>query len=172
MTGVVGAMVVALLIVAAPTLFQHLPNAALAAVVIAAAIGLFEFGDLARIYRIQRWEFWLSILCTVGVAVFGAIPGIGLAIVIAVIEFLWDGWRPHWAVMGSLMASRATTTLHAIPKRAGYPASSCFAGMRRCFSPTPNCSATHPRCDRGISYSGAKDRGGRRTGYQRRCHFF
>jgi len=34
------------------------------------------------------------------VAVFGAIPGIGLAIVIAVIEFLWDGWRPHYAVLG------------------------------------------------------------------------
>ena len=28
------------------------------------------------------------------------IPGIGLAIVIAVIEFLWDGWRPHYAVLG------------------------------------------------------------------------
>jgi MFS superfamily sulfate permease-like transporter len=32
--------------------------------------------------------------------VLGAIPGIGLAIVIAVIEFLWDGWRPHSAVLG------------------------------------------------------------------------
>ena len=53
-----------------------------------------------RIYRIQRWEFWLSIVCFVGVAVFGAIPGIGVAIVIAVIEFLWDGWRPHSAVLG------------------------------------------------------------------------
>jgi MFS superfamily sulfate permease-like transporter len=30
----------------------------------------------------------------------GAIPGIALAIVIAVIEFLWDGWRPHSAVLG------------------------------------------------------------------------
>ena len=86
MTGVVGALVVALLIVAAPTLFRNLPYAALAAVVIAAAIGLFEFKDLARIYRIQRWEFWLSILCTVGVAALGAIPGISLAIVIAVID--------------------------------------------------------------------------------------
>jgi MFS superfamily sulfate permease-like transporter len=38
--------------------------------------------------------------CFVGVAVFGAIPGIALAIVIAVIEFLWDGWRPHSAVLG------------------------------------------------------------------------
>ena len=33
-------------------------------------------------------------------AVLGAIPGIGLAIVIAVIEFLWDGWRPYSAVLG------------------------------------------------------------------------
>jgi high affinity sulfate transporter 1 len=100
LTGVVGALIVALLIVAAPALFKNLPYAALAAVVIAAAIGLFEIGDLGRIYRIQRWEFWLSILCTAGVAVFGAIPGIGIAIVVAIIEFLWDGWRPHWAVLG------------------------------------------------------------------------
>ena len=77
MTGVVGALIVALVIVAAPNLFRDLPYAALAAVVIAAAIGLFEFKDLARIYRIQNWEFWLSILCTAGVAIFGAIPGIG-----------------------------------------------------------------------------------------------
>jgi MFS superfamily sulfate permease-like transporter len=33
-------------------------------------------------------------------AVFGAIPGIAVAVVIAVIEFLWDGWRPHSAVLG------------------------------------------------------------------------
>jgi len=38
--------------------------------------------------------------CFAGVGVFGAIPGIALAIVIAVIEFLWDGWRPHSAVLG------------------------------------------------------------------------
>jgi len=77
-----------------------LPYAALAAVVIASAIGLFEVADLIRIFRIQPWEFWLSIACFVGVAVLGAIPGIGLAIAIAVLEFLWDGWRPHSAVLG------------------------------------------------------------------------
>jgi high affinity sulfate transporter 1 len=100
LTGVVGALVVALLLLAAPNLLQHLPASALAAVVIASAIGLIEVTDLIRIFRIQRWEFWLSIACFVGVAVFGAIPGIGLAVVIAVIEFLWDGWRPHSAVLG------------------------------------------------------------------------
>src|SRR5580765_6023361 len=100
LTGVVGALAIALLLVLGPNLLRYLPNTALAAVVIAAAIGLFEVADLRRIYRIQRWEFWLSMVCFAGVAVFGAIPGITIAIVIAVIEFLWDGWRPHSAVLG------------------------------------------------------------------------
>jgi len=84
----------------APNLLKNLPTATLAAVVIASAIALVEIADLRRIYRIQRWEFWLSIGCLAGVAIFGAIPGIGLAIMAAVIEFLWDGWRPHSAVLG------------------------------------------------------------------------
>ncbi len=100
LTGVVGALTVAALLVVAPDLLKYLPTSALAAVVIASAIGLIEITDLRRIYRIQRWECWLSIACTVGVVMFGAIQGIGLAIVIAVIEFLWDGWRPYSAVLG------------------------------------------------------------------------
>jgi MFS superfamily sulfate permease-like transporter len=100
LTGAVGAIAIAILLLVAPNLLQNLPDPALAAVVIASAIGLFEIADLRRIFRIQRWEFWLSMTCFAGVAVFGAIPGIGLAIVIAVIEFLWSGWRPHSAVLG------------------------------------------------------------------------
>jgi high affinity sulfate transporter 1 len=100
LTSVVGALAIALLLLAAPNLLRYLPTAALAAVVIAAAIGLIEVADLKRIYRIQRWEFWLAIVCIVGVAVLGVIPGIGLAIAIAIAEFLWDGWRPHSAILG------------------------------------------------------------------------
>jgi high affinity sulfate transporter 1 len=99
-TGVVGALGVATLLVAGPDLLRNLPTPALAAVVIASAIGLLEITDLRRFWRIQRWEFWLSILCMVGVAVLGAVPGIGLALVVAIIEFLWDGWRPHSAILG------------------------------------------------------------------------
>ncbi len=123
LTGVVGALVVAGLILVAPALLRHLPNAALAAVVIASAIGLFEIADLGRIYRIQRWEFWLSIVCLLGVAVLGAIPGIGLAIAIAVIEFLWDGWRPYSAVLGRAEGVRG---YHDIAR---YPAARQIPGL-------------------------------------------
>lgn len=116
LTGVFGALGVALLLLLAPNLLQNLPNSALAAVVIAAAIGLFEFKDLKRIYRIQQWEFWLSITCFVGVAVLGAIPGIGLAVVLAVIEFLWDGWRPHYAVLGRVEGIRGYHDISRYPQ--------------------------------------------------------
>jgi MFS superfamily sulfate permease-like transporter len=92
-TGVVGALAVAALLVGAPALLENLPGSALAAVVIASVIGLIEWRDLQRIRRIQAWEFWI---------VFGAIEGIALAVVVAVIEFLWDGWRPHSAVLGKV----------------------------------------------------------------------
>jgi high affinity sulfate transporter 1 len=97
---ITAAAAIALLLVLAPELLHYLPNTALAAVVIAAAIGLFEVSGLVRIYRMQRWEFWLSMVCFAGVMLFGAIPGITIAIILAVIEFLWDGWRPYSAVLG------------------------------------------------------------------------
>ena len=106
LTGVIGALAVALLLMFAPNLLEHVPTTALAAVVISSAIGLIEVNDLGRIYRIQRWEFWLSVVCFAGVAVFGAIQGVGIAVVIAVIEFLWDGWRPHSAVLGRVEGIR------------------------------------------------------------------
>ncbi|MCY1210420.1 putative sulfate transporter [compost metagenome] len=115
LTGVVGALAVAALLMFAPNLLQYLPNSALAAAVIAAAIGLFEVNDLKRIYRIQQWEFWLSMVCFAAVAVFGAIQGIILAVVIAVIEFLWDGWRPHYAVLGRVEGLRGYHDMQRYP---------------------------------------------------------
>ncbi len=120
-TGIVGALAVAVVLMVAPNLMRHLPNSALAAVVIAAALGLFEIADLKRIYRIQRWEFWLSVACFVGVAVFGAIPGIGLAVVLAVVEFLWDGWRPHYAIMGRVEGLRGYHDIKRYPHAVQIP---------------------------------------------------
>jgi MFS superfamily sulfate permease-like transporter len=99
-------------------LLDNLPNAALAAVVIASAIGLIEVSDLKRLYRIQCWEFWLSIVCFVGVAVFGAIPGIGLSVVIAVIEFLWDGWRAPFGGAGQGRGPARLSRRHPLSPRA------------------------------------------------------
>ena len=99
-TGMVGALFVAAVLFFSSDFLSKIPESALAAVVITAAWSLLEFSDLKRIYRIQRWEFWLSMFCLIAVIIFGVIPGISLAIVVAIIEFLWESWRPHSAILG------------------------------------------------------------------------
>jgi len=123
LASVVGAVAVAALLIGAPQLLANLPKATLAAVVIASAWALFEGQDLRRMYRIQRWEFWLSMVCLAGVAVLGAVAGIGLAIAIAVIEFLWQGWRPHSAVLGRVDGVKG---YHDITR---YPAARVVPGL-------------------------------------------
>jgi high affinity sulfate transporter 1 len=121
LAGVFGAGCAMVLIVFAPNLLANLPSAALAAGVIASAITLIQIADLRRIYRIQRWEFWLSMGCLAGVAVLGPIPGIGLAIAIAVIEFLWDGWRPHFAVLGRVDGVKGYHDIERYPQARRIP---------------------------------------------------
>ncbi len=123
LTGVVGALAVAALLLFWPNLLKFTPTAALAAVMIAAAISMAEVTDLPRLFRIQRWEFWLSMACLAGVAVFGAIPGIAIAVVIAVVQFLWDAWRPHFAVLGRVEHIRG---YHDTVR---YPNARCIPGL-------------------------------------------
>ena len=121
LTGVVGAIAIALLLLFAPQLLRNLPYAALAAVVISSAIGLFEFKDLGRLYRINRWEFWLSIAAFLGVASLGPVPGMMIAIAIALAEFIWDAWRPHYAILGEPEGVHGFHDLKRYPQARQFP---------------------------------------------------
>ena len=121
LTGVVGALVIALLLVFAPALLRNLPYTALAAVVISSAIGLFELGDLGRLYRIQRFEFWLSVAAFLGVALRGPVPGMMIAIAIALAEFIWDAWRPHYAILGRAEGVKGYHDLKRYPEARQVP---------------------------------------------------
>src|SRR5262249_47791355 len=67
-TGLVGAVCIALLLIFAPSLLQNLPQAALGAIVISACIGLVEIPGVLRLLQLRRGEFILSLVCFLGVA--------------------------------------------------------------------------------------------------------
>ena len=100
MTGLVGAGVVVLLIVAVPGLLTNLPSTALAAIVITAALSLFDLAGARRLLRLRRSEFGLSVVSFLGVVVFGVLPGIGIAVGLSLLNFIRHAWRPHDAVLG------------------------------------------------------------------------
>ncbi len=99
-TGLVGAGAILLLLVAVPGLLAPVPTAALAAVVISAALSLFDLEGLRRLWRLRRSELGLALVAFLTVAVFGALPGIGVAVGLSLLNFIRHAWRPHDAILG------------------------------------------------------------------------
>lgn len=103
-TGIVGAGVVVLLLLAFNSLVADLPQAALAAVVIAAALSLMDLSILRRYAAVRPSALVLSLVATVGVILFGVLQGILLAVVLSILVFFRRSWRPHGEVLGRVEA--------------------------------------------------------------------
>lgn len=99
-TGLVaaGAMTLVLLFLTGP--LQYLPASALAAVLISAAIGLFDWPALVRLFRIHDGEFLVCLAAMLGVVALGALQGIAVAIALAMLVLLVRSSRPADAVLG------------------------------------------------------------------------
>lgn len=100
LTGVVGALSIVVLLVAAPALMQDLPTTALAAVVIAAALGIFDLRAVAVFRRVRRSDFVLTIVAFLAVTALGVLVGIGVAVALSLLDVVRRAWRPHDAILG------------------------------------------------------------------------
>jgi high affinity sulfate transporter 1 len=100
LTPLVGAVAIAVLLVAAPGALKDLPLPMLAAIVITAAIGLIDVAGVRRLYRVRRSEFVLWLAAFGGVALLGVLVGIFVAILLSLGDFVRRAWRPHDAVLG------------------------------------------------------------------------
>lgn len=87
------------LLIAGPVL-EVVPQAALGALVIYAAILLIDVDDFRRLWHFRRSEFWLAMITTAGVLGFGVLRGVLVAIALSVLLLLVEVARPHSAALG------------------------------------------------------------------------
>ncbi|MBO1332142.1 SulP family inorganic anion transporter [Streptomyces sp. VRA16 Mangrove soil] len=100
LAGVVGAALILLMLVLLPGLFRNLPQPALAAVVITASLSLADLPATRRLWRQRKAEFWLTIAAFLGVALFGVLPGIGIAVGLSILNVFRRAWWPYSTVLG------------------------------------------------------------------------
>ena len=81
---------------------QYVPVAALGAVLVRAASSLADISTLKALYKIDRREFALSIVATVGVVAVGAVKAILIAVMLAIIRFVRLVSRPKIEVLGTV----------------------------------------------------------------------
>ncbi|MEU4159060.1 sulfate permease [Actinoplanes sp. NPDC026670] len=99
-TGLVGAGAITLLLVLVPGLFKDLPQPMLAAVVIAASLSLADAAGMRRLWKQRRVEFALAVAAFLGVALFGVLPGIAVAVALSVLNVFRRAWWPYHTVLG------------------------------------------------------------------------
>jgi len=120
-TGLVGAGVVIVLLLFLNGLLADLPQSALAAVVIAAALSLMDLDVLRRYLKVRRSAFVLSLVATAGVIFLGVLEGIVLAIVLAVLLFFRRSWWPHGAVLGHVPGVAGWHSVEVYPEAEQLP---------------------------------------------------
>jgi len=100
LTGLVGAALIAVMLLFLPRLLQDLPQPTLAAVLIAAAISLADITGTARLWHQRRTEFEISLAAFLGVALLGVLPGIGVAVILSILNVFRRAWWPYQTKLG------------------------------------------------------------------------
>ena len=120
-TSQVSGMVVAVLTIVTllflTSLFEGLPEATLAAIVIAALIELVDVRSLVGFYRATttrlgriygpaaRADFIAAVAALIGVLVFDTLPGLMIGIIVSIVLLVWRSSRPHIATLGRIPGS-------------------------------------------------------------------
>jgi high affinity sulfate transporter 1 len=99
-TGLVGAVAIALILLFFPGLLRDLPQPTLAAVVIAASVSLADIPETLRLRRVRRTEFLLSMAAFLGVVLLGVLPGIAVAVALSIGNVFRRAWWPYQTVLG------------------------------------------------------------------------
>ncbi|MGY1606730.1 MULTISPECIES: SulP family inorganic anion transporter [unclassified Geodermatophilus] len=115
LTGVTGAVLILLMILLLPGLFRNLPDAALAAVVVTAALSLADLPAAARLWHQRRVEFSLSVAAFAGVALLGVLPGIAIAVGLSILNVFRRAWRPYSTTLGRVDSVRGYHDVRSYP---------------------------------------------------------
>ncbi|MFD4293791.1 SulP family inorganic anion transporter [Rhodococcus sp. NPDC058505] len=111
-SGLVVAVLTVLTLLFLTGLFEQLPEATLAAVVIAAVIELVDIAALRRLYRVwsrqlgtiyglaARADFLGALAALLGVLLFDTLPGLVIGIAVSMLLLLYRNSRPHVADLG------------------------------------------------------------------------
>jgi sulfate permease, SulP family len=117
-SGLVCAALTVLTLLFLTGLFEDLPEATLAAVVIAAVIELVDVPALVALYRVHtealgraygvaaRPDFIAAVAAMLGVLVFDTLPGLFLGVAISLLLLLYRVSRPYVAVLGRVQGAR------------------------------------------------------------------
>ncbi|MDJ0496307.1 MAG: sulfate permease [Acidimicrobiia bacterium] len=100
LTSIVAAVFVTATLLFLRPVLANFPQAALGAVILAAAIAIIDVSGFRELWRLSRAEFLLAIAAALGVMIFDVLTGVLIAVALSAAVALWRIARPSDAVLG------------------------------------------------------------------------
>ncbi len=139
--GPLGAAVVLVFLIPLAGILKDVPLATLAAILLFVAVRLFDLHELSAIARFNLVEFALALITLLTVALIGVEQGIGVAVVLAILDRIRKSAQSQLAVLGQVAGTTSWIPLRADPSAAQQ------AGVLAVLLATPlwYANATHFR---------------------------
>jgi high affinity sulfate transporter 1 len=99
----------------------NLPKAVLAAVLLTAILGLFDFPRLVRMWRVSRLDFYAASTALVGVLLLGILQGILIAALASILLLLVRASLPHVAFLGRVPGTKVYSDMARHPDNEELP---------------------------------------------------
>jgi high affinity sulfate transporter 1 len=116
-----GVVVVLTLLFLAP-LFSDLPKAVLAALIIQAVVsGMMDVGEMQRLYRVLRTDFWIAMVALLGVLTAGVLAGVVIGVFLSLGYVIYLSYSPDMPLLGRHRDSQAFRNLDDDPTAITYP---------------------------------------------------
>lgn len=104
-SAVVTATLVMLVLLFMTSIFEYIPLATLAAIVISGVIGLLDYDEAIYLWKVHKFDFLVWIVSCFGTMFLGVEIGLIIAVVLSLLIILFESAYPHTAVLGRLPGS-------------------------------------------------------------------
>jgi high affinity sulfate transporter 1 len=116
-----GVIIILTLILLAPV-FSFLPKAVLAAIIIEAVVmGMMDVGEMRRLYRVARVDFWISIAAILGVLGGGVLAGVMIGIGLSLGWLIYVSAAPFMPELGRKPGTQVFRSIDEYPDSETYP---------------------------------------------------
>ena len=116
-----GVLVLLTLLLLAP-LFSDLPKPVLAALIIEAVVmGMMNLPEMRRLWRVQRFDFWIAVVAITATLVFGVLAGVLIGIGLSLLWLVSVATHPEMPVLARQAGTQVFRELHEHPEDEQVP---------------------------------------------------
>ncbi len=117
---ITAALIIATLVFMTP-LFYYLPNAALAAIVVVAVLGLIDFDELKHLWKLRKADAYSLLVAFFATLFIGVEQGIVIGVAFSLMTFIWRSAYPHTAELGLLESKSVFRNVNRYPEVKTHP---------------------------------------------------